>query len=184
MLMDIFMFLITFFVIMLAFACGVSYMFNYLKQSDFEAGSATGGVFTYFFWVLLQPFRGNPDYDTVADLPYDTSCLTKMTENRQEVHIKSITKCRMETMYDTSCMLNKMANSTKLSTDALSSCIISRKEGENFISKSVVPMWVVYQFFVSVVLLRQVFLTSCSFLDKKQILTTFVRIIVKILHRK
>ena len=54
MMMDIFMFLITFFVIMLAFACGVSYMFNYLKDSDFEAGSATGGVFTYFFWVLLQ----------------------------------------------------------------------------------------------------------------------------------
>ena len=54
MLMDIFMFLITFFVIMLAFACGVSYMFNYLKESDFEAGSATSGVFTYFFWVLLQ----------------------------------------------------------------------------------------------------------------------------------
>ena len=94
----------------------------------------------------------------MADLPYDTNCLIKMTENRDEVHIKSITKCRMETMYDTSCMLNKMINSTKLSTDALSSCAISRKEGENFISKSVVPMWVVYQFFVSVVLLRHVYI--------------------------
>ena len=112
--------------------------------------------------ILSQPFRGNPDYDTVADLPYDTSCLIKMTENRREVHIKSITKCRMETMYNTTCMLNKMTNSTKLSTDTLSSCVISRKEGENFISKSVVPMWVVYQFFVSVVLLRQVFLTFSS----------------------
>ena len=54
MMMDIFMFLITFFVIMLAFACGVSYMFNYLKEEELDAGSATGGVFTYFFWVLLQ----------------------------------------------------------------------------------------------------------------------------------
>ena len=53
-MMDIFMFLITFFVIMLAFACGVSYMFNYLKE---DTGSATGGVFTYFFWVLLQVFK-------------------------------------------------------------------------------------------------------------------------------
>ena len=54
MMMDIFMFLITFFVIMLAFACGVSYMFNYLKEEPLDMGSATGGVFTYFFWVLLQ----------------------------------------------------------------------------------------------------------------------------------
>ncbi len=45
------MFLITFFVIMLAFSCGVSYMFNYLTDGT---GSSTGGVFTYFFWVLLQ----------------------------------------------------------------------------------------------------------------------------------
>ena len=43
--------LITFFVIMLAFSCGVSYMFNYLTDGT---GSSTGGVFTYFFWVLLQ----------------------------------------------------------------------------------------------------------------------------------
>jgi hypothetical protein len=48
---DILMFLITFFVIMLAFSCGVSYMFNYLTDGT---GSSTGGVFTYFFWVLLQ----------------------------------------------------------------------------------------------------------------------------------
>ncbi len=50
-LQDILMFLITFFVIMLAFSCGVSYMFNYLTDGT---GSSTGGVFTYFFWVLLQ----------------------------------------------------------------------------------------------------------------------------------
>jgi hypothetical protein len=32
------------------------------------SGMATAGVYTYFFWVLLQPFRGNPEYKDVADL--------------------------------------------------------------------------------------------------------------------
>ena len=104
--------------------------------------------------LIFQPFRGNPDYDTVADLPYDSSCLLKMTENKAEIHIKSITQCRVETMYKTSCMMDKIVNSTKLSAADLSSCVKERKDGDNFISKSVVPMWVVYQFFVSVVLLR------------------------------
>ena len=103
---------------------------------------------------MFQPFRGNPDYDTVADLPYDSSCLLKMTENKAEIHIKSITQCRVETMYRTNCMKDKIVNSTKLSAADLSSCVKERKDGDNFISKSVVPMWVVYQFFVSVVLLR------------------------------
>ena len=77
-----------------------------------------------------------------------------MTENKEEIHIKSITQCRVETMYKTSCMMGKIINSTKLSAADLSSCVKERKDGDNFISKSVVPMWVVYQFFVSVVLLR------------------------------
>ena len=54
MMKDVGMFLITFFVIMLAFSCGVSYMFNYLQDPDMDTGSSTGGIFTYFFWVLLQ----------------------------------------------------------------------------------------------------------------------------------
>ena len=54
MMKDVCMFLITFFVIMLAFSCGVSYMFNYLQDEELDMGSSTGGVFTYFFWVLLQ----------------------------------------------------------------------------------------------------------------------------------
>ena len=57
-------------------------------------------------------------------------------------------------MYRTNCMKDKIVNSTKLSAADLSSCVKERKDGDNFISKSVVPMWVVYQFFVSVVLLR------------------------------
>ena len=77
-----------------------------------------------------------------------------MTENKAEIHIKSITQCRVETMYKTSCMMDKIVNSTKLSSTDLHSCVKERKDGDNFIAKSVVPMWVVYQFFVSVVLLR------------------------------
>ena len=64
---------------------------------------------------LWQPFRGNPDYDTVADLPFDTICLEKLTRNTEEIHIKSINKCRMETMYRSSCMADMLANSTQLS---------------------------------------------------------------------
>ena len=57
MLKDVLMFLITFLVIMLAFSCGVSYMFNYLSNSERASGSSTEGIFTYFFWVLLQASR-------------------------------------------------------------------------------------------------------------------------------
>jgi hypothetical protein len=42
-------------------------------------------VFTYFFWVLLQPFRGNPEYKDVADLPYDSSCLTKIASDQTDI---------------------------------------------------------------------------------------------------
>ena len=103
---------------------------------------------------LFQPFRGNPDYDRVADLPYDTNCLSGLTRNQDEINIKSITKCRMETMYNTACMFTKMSNTTKVSKDILASCIISRRQGSEFLQTAVVPMWVVYQFLVSVVLLR------------------------------
>ena len=67
-------------------------------------------------FFFSQPFRGNPDYDTVADLPFDTHCLEKLTRNQEEIHIKSITKCRMETMYRSSCMadmLSSAGNETK-----------------------------------------------------------------------
>ena len=63
---------------------------------------------------LLQPFRGNPDYDTVADLPFDTECLEKLTHSSAEIHITSINKCRMETMYRTSCLADKLINSSQV----------------------------------------------------------------------
>ena len=151
---DVMMFLITFFVIMLAFSCGVSFMFNYLQDFELNSGSSTGGVFTYFFWVLLQPFRGNPNYDTVADLPYNTDCLTELTEAGENINVKSIGKCRMETMYNATCMLLKMNNDSEVTKDALAECVESRREGSENLQTAVVPMWVVYQFLVSVVLLR------------------------------
>ena len=151
---DVMMFLITFFVIMLAFSCGVSFMFNYLQDIELNSGSSTGGVFTYFFWVLLQPFRGNPNYDTVADLPYSTDCLTELTEAGDNINVKSIGKCRMETMYNVTCMLLKMDNFSEVTKDSLAECVQSRREGSENLQTAVVPMWVVYQFLVSVVLLR------------------------------
>merc|ERR1719270_1409577 len=157
MMKDVMMFLITFFVIMLAFSCGVSYMFNYLQNQENKSsaeGSSTHGVFTYFFWVLLQPFRGNPNYDTVANLPYDSKCLAGLTTGQDEINIKSISKCRMETMYDTACMNNKMNATSQVSRDDLLDCVISRRQGSENLQTAVVPMWVVYQFLVSVVLLR------------------------------
>ena len=60
----------------------------------------------------------------------------------------------METMYTSSCMADVLSNSSKVSTSTLSHCIRSRRQGGDFLQSAVVPMWVVYQFFVSVVLLR------------------------------
>ena len=50
---------------------------------------ATAGVFTYFFWVLLQPFRGNPEYKDVADLPYDSACLNKIATDQTDIRTLS-----------------------------------------------------------------------------------------------
>jgi hypothetical protein len=90
----------------------------------------------------------------VADLPYDTNCLSSIANGVDEINIKSIAKCRMETMYNTACMAKKMNDSMKVSKDDLAECIISRRQGSENLQTAVVPMWVVYQFLVSVVLLR------------------------------
>ena len=57
-------------------------------------------------------------------------------------------------MYNTACMERKMNDSSKVSKDDLAECIISRRQGSENLQTAVVPMWVVYQFLVSVVLLR------------------------------
>merc|ERR1712203_1116046 len=56
-------------------------------------------------------------------------------------------------MYGTACMSLHMKNST-VSKKNLDSCIITHRPGSEFLQTAVVPMWVVYQFLVSVVLLR------------------------------
>ena len=43
----------------------------------------------------------------MADLPYDSKCLQSLTSGQQEINIKSINSCRMETMYNTACMADK-----------------------------------------------------------------------------
>merc|ERR1712051_974520 len=51
-------------------------------------------------------------------------------------------------------MLLKMDNFSEVSRDQLAGCIISRRQGSENLQTAVVPMWVVYQFLVSGVLLR------------------------------
>ena len=67
------------------------------------AGSGRIEIVIFHF----QPFRGNPGYDEVTDLPFSTSCLTSLTENKDEINMKSITTCRMETMYNSTCINQK-----------------------------------------------------------------------------
>ena len=62
------------------------------------SGSATKGVFTYFFWVLLQPFRGNPEYHDVADLPYNSSCLNDIKTDRTDM--RSLSKFLSSHMFN------------------------------------------------------------------------------------
>ena len=48
----------------------------------------------------------------------------------------------------------EMNSTSQVSRDDLLECVISRRQGSENLQNAVVPMWVVYQFLVSVVLLR------------------------------
>ena len=48
-------------------------------------GMATAGVFQYFFWVLLQPFRGYPTYKDVAIESYNGTCLGKIDKSQTDM---------------------------------------------------------------------------------------------------
>ena len=50
----------------------------------------------------------------MANLPYDSRCLAGLTQGQEEINIRSIAKCRMETMYDTACMNDKVSNYIQL----------------------------------------------------------------------
>ena len=60
--------------------------------SDFKLLAARGRrpLFTPVF--TFQPFRGNPDYDKVTDLPYDTVCLAGLAAGASEININAISK--------------------------------------------------------------------------------------------
>ena len=47
-----------------------------------------------------------------------------------------------------------LRNLSRVSRDDMSSCILVRKMGADTIHSAVVPMWIFYQFMISVVLLR------------------------------
>ena len=48
----------------------------------------TSGVFTYFFWVLLQPFRGYPKYEDVMENSYNATCLERI--NNAQTDMKTL----------------------------------------------------------------------------------------------
>ena len=94
----------------------------------------------------------------MTDLPYDTACLTTLTADDDEINIKTINKCRMETMYNSTCIDIRASslpdNVSQLSKSEMASCKSWQHGGADTIKTAVVPMWIFYQFMVSVVLLR------------------------------
>ena len=65
----------------------------------------------------------------------------------------------METMYNSSCIEERIEsmlarNLSKLSKSDMASCMLVQRLGADTIKTAVVPMWIFYQFMVSVVLLR------------------------------
>ena len=65
----------------------------------------------------------------------------------------------METMYSSGCIEEQienmlMQNLSKLSKSDMASCMKVQVQGADTIKTAVVPMWIFYQFLVSVVLLR------------------------------
>ena len=58
----------------------------YTKFLDTQGtGVATAGVFQYFFWVLLQPFRGVPTYKDVAIKSYNPTCLENIDKSQTDM---------------------------------------------------------------------------------------------------
>lgn len=120
-------------------------------------------MFTYFSWVLLQPFRGNPEYKDVASMPYKTECLEGIASNDNEADLHTLGSCIVEAMYNTTCILQSVrsAGGRSISQEDIGDCLLNTDAGFgstfvkiNYLKSAAVPMWMVYQFMVSVVLLR------------------------------
>ena len=62
----------------------------------------------------------------------------------------------METMYESTCIEGKILgrNASELSKGDMSDCMMAHHLGTATIKIAAVPMWIFYQFMVSVVLLR------------------------------
>ena len=116
---------------------------------------ATAGVFQYFFWVLLQPFRGYPTYKEVVEAAYNSSCLqtidksqTDMKELGKQLFIKetqqiiqsdmlstyfytilTIGQCIVETLYNTSCIADKLNGTQSIQENEINSCLIDKDAG-------------------------------------------------------
>ena len=64
----------------------------------------------------------------------------------------------METMYNSTCIdiriESLVQNVSELSKSDMASCMLVQRLGADTIKTAVVPMWIFYQFMVSVVLLR------------------------------
>ena len=66
---------------------------QYFKKGKPEILISVMFIFNFSFNdFLFQPFRGNPDYDRVADLPYDSNCLKNVASSAAEINIHSINK--------------------------------------------------------------------------------------------
>ena len=106
---------------------------------------------------LSQPFRANPDYDEVTDLPYNTTCLSNAATAGEKLDLMTINKCQMKTIYNTTCILDKMykkvAQNVSINYNDVIDCVLARRKGASYLKTAVVPMWIFYQFLVSVVLL-------------------------------
>ena len=77
---------------------------------------ATAGVFQYFFWVLLQPFRGYPTYKDVAIESYNGTCLGKIDKSQTD----STNHQQTRQITETSHKIKKSLSSTVGHSPALS----------------------------------------------------------------
>ena len=67
-------------------------------------------------------------------------------DKQRKIYFEIIRYFRIETM--------TAHNLSRLSRDDMAACTLVRKTGADVIHKAVVPMWIFYQFMISVVLLR------------------------------
>merc|ERR1712218_633456 len=69
--------------------------------------------------------------------------------------MKSLSSCLMETLYNTSCIMSRLDESqSRINRKDIAGCLVDKDAGFGYLKQAAVPMWAIYQFLVSVVLLR------------------------------